>query len=390
MSRNTFQIFPGLHRAGVLPDSLRLDYGEPPSPPRQSYSRQMARSTLLAKPSKLGKSAKPQNPIRETIKYPTIDVTDANDSCLNPSLPFEHVLACGHLITTALPNEPCAPNCHHAANESAGLEQSLKYKSATKMKNGNNVSDQDFYCDACVETKLEAKIPVALSSSNAEERRAMLRTAEARTRKKTTKFRKCYIAMKITSVQCHRDGQISSLYVPREERHPFDTAMPRSGENMFEDVDPNPKELEGEVVATATKKTGETINLEADDWDKSEDDDIIAVERAPRQAEPYALPSLKKPHSTDSDVAPEAVSNEGNDELTLSSRTKRKRGKRTPRAARAARAQVAPKRKSDCLEPDDDDEIDEEGEILPNDPRMGKPIAMTARPKLKQPKKRFV
>jgi hypothetical protein len=390
MSLNTSQIFPNLRISGVLPDTLRLDYGEPSSPPRQPYFRPMANAKSPKKLPKAEKSAKPKKLIRETVKYPTIDVTDANNSCLNPSLPFEHVLSCGHLITTAFPNEPCAPNCHHAADEDADLEQSLKYKSAMRMKNGNIVSDKDFYCDACVETELEAKIPAAFSSANAEERRAMLRSAEARTRKKTTKYRKCYIAMKVTSVQCHSDGELSSRYVPREERHPFDTAMPPSGENMFEDVDPEPKEYDDVVVAMKTKKIFVTIDLDVGDWEGPEAGDTIAVERAPREARRYALPTLKKPHSNDSDVALKAVSNEDNDEPTVPSRPKRKRGKRTSRSARATRDQAALKRKSDCMELDNDDETDEEGESSPSGHRLGELIAITARPKTKQSKKRLV
>jgi hypothetical protein len=139
-----------------------------------------------------------------------------------------------------------------------------------------------------------------------------------------------------------------------------------------------------------TKKIFVTIDLDVGDWEGPEAGDTIAVERAPREARRYALPTLKKPHSNDSDVALKAVSNEDNDEPTVPSRPKRKRGKRTSRSARATRDQAALKRKSDCMELDNDDETDEEGESSPSGHRLGELIAITARPKTKQSKKRLV
>jgi hypothetical protein len=203
-----------------------------------------AHFSLDAKAGTAHKSKMAKVPIRETITYPKIIVAEDNDSCLNPAFPFEHVLWCGHTVSTALPNEPCAPNCHHVQDDGGELDRSLRNRKAMKMKNGNEVSDKKFYCDACVETEMEHKILVELSASAAEERRAVMRANEAKTRGKTTKFRKCYIALKITSIPCHSDGSISSRYTPREERHQFDVALPRSGENMFEDVDPDATEDE--------------------------------------------------------------------------------------------------------------------------------------------------
>ncbi|KAH4103246.1 hypothetical protein HBI24_030150 [Parastagonospora nodorum] len=198
----------------------------------------------------------PKSPkiVRETITYPKRSIKDANNPCLDTKQSFEHALKCGHLVTTALPNEPCAPNCYHV-DDDADLDRSLKHKKAMKMKNGNTFSNKPFYCDACVEMENEKKIPADLSSSDAEARRAVLRATEAKTRKKAAAFRKCYIALKFTSVQCHSDGTVSSRYVPGDERHPFDTAMPRTGENMFEDVNPDPKEVEA-TIETA-KRTSE-------------------------------------------------------------------------------------------------------------------------------------
>jgi hypothetical protein len=191
---------------------------------------------------------KPKKMIRETITYPKLVVTQNNDSCLNPSLYFEHALSCGHIVSTALPSEPCAPNCHYVAADGGELDRSLRNKEAMKMKNGNKVSDKEFYCDACVEEEIEVKIPSELSSSNAEERRAMLRAKEAKTRGKAIKFRKCYIALKVTSVPCHSDGTLSLRYTPREKRHPFDLALPQTGENMFEDVNASGAVDEGTIT----------------------------------------------------------------------------------------------------------------------------------------------
>ncbi|KAF2828185.1 hypothetical protein CC86DRAFT_320805, partial [Ophiobolus disseminans] len=187
-------------------------------------------------------SLKMKRSIRETVTYPKINITDENDSCLNPPSSCEHVLSCGHIVNTVLPSEPCAPNCHHVSNTEIGMDRSLKVKNALKMKNSRTVSTNSFYCDACVETEIEARISPDISSSNAEQRRATLRAEEAKARGKATKYRKCYIALKFTSVPCHSDGSLLSRYVPREERHPFDNSLPQTGENMFEDVDPNPTE----------------------------------------------------------------------------------------------------------------------------------------------------
>ncbi len=101
------------------------------------------------------------NAVRETVTYPRIEVTAANDSCLNPSMPCEHVLACGHIIITAKPNEPCAPNCHHVDN---GQGQS---SNKGEKRSGDNVSKKDFYCDACVESRNEALIPNSATPTEA-------------------------------------------------------------------------------------------------------------------------------------------------------------------------------------------------------------------------------
>ncbi|KAL6156982.1 hypothetical protein ACJQWK_06938 [Exserohilum turcicum] len=63
-----------------------------------------------------------------------------------------------------------------------------------------------------------------------------MRNREARNRNKTSKYRPCYIGLKITSIPCHRDGRPSSRYEPRTQHHEFDTAVPQAGDNFFEDM----------------------------------------------------------------------------------------------------------------------------------------------------------
>lgn len=105
----------------------------------------------------------PASPIHEYVIYPRIKVTSSNNSCLNPSMPYKHILACGHIVETTKPNEPCAPNCHHIEstrkNESGGLKQ--------KREISKSVSTLAFYCDACFEAMHEALIPDNISSTQA-------------------------------------------------------------------------------------------------------------------------------------------------------------------------------------------------------------------------------
>lgn len=67
--------------------------------------------------------------------------------------------------------------------------------------------------------------------------RAMMRKTEAINRNKDTKYRKCYIAYKVTSIPWPSDRALRSRYVPRAQHHPFDTAIPQIGDNMFEDIE---------------------------------------------------------------------------------------------------------------------------------------------------------
>ncbi|KAF2033975.1 hypothetical protein EK21DRAFT_47038, partial [Setomelanomma holmii] len=171
-----------------------------------------------------------KKPIRETITYPRLTVTDGDDACLNYSTPYEHILACGHLISTALPHRACAPNCWHITND----DENPNY--VVHRRNEQEVSTQPFYCNACVETEFEPLIPDRLTAAEAEEDRAQVRAEQAEARGKSTKYRKCYIALKVTSVPCFSDRRSPLRYHPTEDGHPFDLSLPRTGKNMFEDV----------------------------------------------------------------------------------------------------------------------------------------------------------
>jgi hypothetical protein len=206
----------------------------------------------------------------ETVTYPRINLTDGNDSCLIPSMSYEHVLACGHLIATPKPNERCAPNCNHVANGRSQMTADVQDKGKAKVL--------PFYCDACVETENETLIPTDITSTAAgeypnntartdvdhfvETLRRDLRQIESAKRGKQTKFRKCYIALKITSVPCHADGVIRKGYAPRKEHHLFDTVIPQVGDNFFEDMLVNPTEevpSSNATFATALEQTDEHV-----------------------------------------------------------------------------------------------------------------------------------
>lgn len=187
--------------------------------------------------------------MRETITYPKVTVTSDFDPCHDKSSPFEHVLTCRHLITTPEPNEPCAPNCHHVTTEKA--------KRKVRKMSLNMAMKKEFYCDACVEIEGEREIPATAScraagkkpwsedeiitdKTTAENQRAGFCKTIAARRNKAHEFRKCYIAQKIISVPCDGDGDTVEGYFPHPDTHPFDTAWPPTGENMFEDVEVTP------------------------------------------------------------------------------------------------------------------------------------------------------
>ena len=92
--------------------------------------------------------------------------------------------------------------------------------------------------------------------------RRYLSETEATKREKQTEFRKCYIALKITSVPCHTDGALRKGYTPRKEHHPFDVSIPRVGDNFFEDILVNPVEelkAPGTTIATAPDEANHPV-----------------------------------------------------------------------------------------------------------------------------------
>jgi hypothetical protein len=318
---------------------------------------------------------KPKKSIRETITYPKVSVTGDTDSCLNETLSYEHVLACGHLITTALPNEPCAPNCHHVADGSGKLDYWQRNNKVPKTKHSKTVSEKAFYCDACRETIREDVIGADLSSTAAEKRRATLRAIDAKAHQKDTMFRKCYIALKVTSVPCHSDGMLSSRYAPREEHHVFDIALPQSGENMFEDVDPNVVNIEKEC-ADMTKAKSTTV-VHVNDLDTPDEN---------------AVPSAGHTYNTATRLSHKSAVNH-NDQAAYHSKAPKKRQTqklRIPEDEEEEGAQLgfrAPKRRR-IEEPEDCSE--EDGEIVeqPTKRRRVAPVARTTRSATRKQSKR--
>ncbi|KAF2124873.1 hypothetical protein P153DRAFT_129538 [Dothidotthia symphoricarpi CBS 119687] len=186
----------------------------------------------------------PCPPIRETVTYPLTPTPPSTISCPTAAFPFEHILSCAHLVTTPLPNEPCAPNCFHITNRRA--------TTAAKKR----ISSKPFYCDACIETASEECVGDAWSAERAgtldtlrivpmykdaltwriEDLRSTLRDEEAARRDKYTRFRTCFIGCKVTAVPCDEEGMAVKHYMPCERGHVFDTASPRTGWGMFADV----------------------------------------------------------------------------------------------------------------------------------------------------------
>ncbi|CAO2652400.1 Nn.00g006830.m01.CDS01 [Neocucurbitaria sp. VM-36] len=203
-------------------------------------------------PTRVSKKSAPtpnSEPVHDTVTYPRIEVTAENDSCLNSSTPCEHILACGHIVITAKPNEPCAPNCHHVGNGNG------EPSNTGKKGNRYNLSKKNFYCDACIESRNEGFIPHSATSAKAEKLRAEMRRTEGEKRNKGTQYRKCYIGLKVVSISCDTDGALPSSYKPRLPHHPFDTAVPQTGDNMFDDMDMDPEESldETEEESSAAK-----------------------------------------------------------------------------------------------------------------------------------------
>ncbi|KAJ4985776.1 hypothetical protein SVAN01_08772 [Stagonosporopsis vannaccii] len=202
-------------------------------------------------------------PVREQITYPVVHVTAENDPCRSQHVQLHHALLCGHLITTLKPDEPCAPNCSRVAVAKAAR--------TSRQTNSKTCSDLLFYCDACVESTNEPQVASTLSNEEAERKRAALRLQEATRQDKANKYRRCYIAQKTVSVPCDEDGHVVGNYSPVLRRHPFDTALPRSGANMFEDVDVPPHRKNSTRQAPYRKST--PLILASDDEEEGEEED---------------------------------------------------------------------------------------------------------------------
>lgn len=183
--------------------------------------------------------------VREVITYPKVTVTSTYDPCHDKSSPYEHILACKHLITTPEPDEPCASNCYFATQ--------TRSRQAPKMTLSAALN-KDFYCDACVELEVEKAILATVTNEEAgeqnasntgieangivaEDQRAAYREMTAAKRNKVHDFRKCYIAQKNISIPCDDKGQAVEGYRPHPGYNAYDMSWPPTGANMYEDVD---------------------------------------------------------------------------------------------------------------------------------------------------------
>ncbi|CAN9380405.1 unnamed protein product [Alternaria alternata] len=298
---------------------------------------------MLSSRWRLKKDASPslkQKPLHEVARYPqVIDITPENNSCLNPSMSYEHILECRHIIVTARPDEPCAPNCYHIASNN-----SSKDKGALKRSNVLN-----FYCDACMETGSEALMSNDVSSLEAEAIRLGMRHGKAELCGKEAKFRKCYIALKITSLPCNSDGTVEGQYTPRANHHPFDTTIPRVGDNFFEDVLTNPVE---ELNPTSDSGASASASTFEDGTD---------VDSSPAHLGEGGSNYLRYTRSTTHNKG-KAAAQEAEPILNTASKTpSRHAGKNPPIARSADTALPVPvqwKRKRPIVTDEDDDYVD--------------------------------
>jgi hypothetical protein len=168
----------------------------------------------------------PRATIAEEITYPRMVVTANNPNpCKELSMPYEHLLSCGHLIHTATPKEPCGKTCHHVSS-SKGDPSGF---SGSKRRTG-------FSCEACFEEK----------------------KAKGVKHKKSAQTRPCYIAAKTVSVPCDKHGNPKKGYTPKPG-HPFDTSLPPVGANMFVDIsDEAPEEMPDTASTIKSTKNKET------------------------------------------------------------------------------------------------------------------------------------
>lgn len=122
-----------------------------------------------------------------------------------------------------------------------------------------------------------------------------MRVKEAQKRGKATKYRKCYIGLKVTSVACYSDGECRDDYVPRKTHHLYDTALPQTGNNMFEDIDldteeaPEQTELRGRTTQ-AVKISGSSGTEKNRDWVNEGVNDMRSIApKASARHHPVAL-----------------------------------------------------------------------------------------------------
>jgi hypothetical protein len=166
---------------------------------------------------------------------------------------------------------------------------------------------------------------------------------------KEAKFRKCYIALKITSLPCNSDGTVEGQYTPRANHHPFDTTIPRVGDNFFEDVLTNPVE---ELNPTSDSGASASASTFEDGTD---------VDSSPAHLGEGGSNYLRYTRSTTHNKG-KAAAQEAEPILNTASKTpSRHAGKNPPIARSADTALPVPaqwKRKRPIVTDEDDDYVD--------------------------------
>ena len=108
-------------------------------------------------PKQKADSKQKADAIHEKATYPRVLGLRDADSCNNASMSYEHLLECGHLITTPKPDERCAPNCYYVEHGWHEINSDEKKKAKMLL----------FYCDACVEEENEKLVAGTLTSAAA-------------------------------------------------------------------------------------------------------------------------------------------------------------------------------------------------------------------------------
>jgi hypothetical protein len=117
--------------------------------------------------------------------------------------------------------------------------------------------------------------------------RKRLRQEDAIKRNKAKNYRRCHIAQKVISVPCYKEGEdegeVDDRYIPPKDCHPFDTALPRTGANMFEDIETVPVHSQKQGQKKGLKRAGQA-QLPSDDTNSEDDyapeDDVSSVDDA--------------------------------------------------------------------------------------------------------------